>query len=223
MRLTHFSVQKLSALGAVALLVVGCSDSATGPDGSGNGFAQAVVTDDPNSTTPGASPAFRIAGNSESAAYTGTISGNMSVAISADGNVWYDLGSPNGIAVLAQHTSGGTNVHGEVAVPAGTWARVRLVIANGEATIHSGAVIDGITLTTDVNVTLGSGGQIVIEREIETFPVTADATVRTEILFDLNSELWVTKDNVDQGQASEEEVESAGRAETRTRSRDNVQ
>ena len=224
MRVTISEVHKLSMLGAVALLAAGCSDSATGPDGSGDGYAHALVTDNPNSMNPSAAgPAFHVSGSAESASYNGTISGNMNVAISADGQVWYDLGSLNGIAVQAQSTGSGTNVHGEVQVPAGTYARVRLTMQGAKATIQAGAVIGGLTLTSDVEMQLGSGGTIVIEREVSTFAVSVDAAARTEIVFDLNSELWITAENVQQEEASEEEVESAGRADTRNRPRDTVQ
>jgi hypothetical protein len=205
-----------------AVMTVGCSDDATGPDGTGNGFMQAIVTDNPNSESPTASvsPLFRISGSSQGAAYEGTISGQMRVSISADGETWYDLGSLNGIAVQAQSTVGGTNVHGEVTIAAGTYNRVRLVLRNATATIEAGAEIGGITLTTDVDVALGDGTDIVIEKEVETFTVTAEATARTEILFDLNSEAWITLDNVEQGEAPADQVEESCRTETREAARE---
>jgi hypothetical protein len=223
MKRTHL----LRASGAIlsagmVLAVAGCSDSASGPDGSGDGFAQAMVNDDPNSTTPSSSaaPAFRIAGSSESAQYEGTISGNMSVAMSADGEVWYDLGTPNGIAVEAQSTGSGTNVHGEVRVPAGTYARVRLIMEDASATIDAGATIGGVQFDAEVDVLLGNGGEIVIEKEVSTFTVSAEASTRIEIAFDLNSEAWLTAQNVENESASGQEVQEASRARTRSRDRE---
>lgn len=205
-----------AALG-LALALLGCSES-LGPDGSGTGFARALVSDDPSSTTPQAAasaPTFAIAGGSGSGGYTGTISGDVAVAISADGVVWYSLGSPNGTTVQLQASGGGADVHGEVTVPAGTYARVRLILRDAHMRIHAGSQIDGITLTADAQVSLGSGGEIVIEKRVPAFRVRADASVRTEILFDLNSERWMTRDNVESGTADEAEMQDNTTGRTR--------
>lgn len=224
MKRTHLMRASRAILPAAAMLIVAACSDASGPDGSGDGFAQAMVSDDPSSTSPSASAAaFRIAGNSATAQYTGEISGNMSVAISADGETWYDLGTPNGITVQAQSTGSGTNVHGEVQVPAGTYARVRLTMENARATINNGAVIGGITVNGNLQMQLGGGSEIVIEKEVSTFTVSADATTRTEIVFDLNSEVWVTEENVENESASGQEVQNASRADARSEPRDTQQ
>lgn len=214
MRLTR-AAALLVGLGMIG--VSGCGDDGTSPEGEG--FAQAIVSDNPNSTTPQAYPALHIAGSSGSSQYTGTISGNFSVAVSADGTVWHNLGSPNGITVQAQSTTNTTNVHGEVTIPAGTYARVRLTMSNARATVDAGGQIGGITLDADIEVTVAAGGEVVIEKQVQPFTVSGDASVRTEILFDLNSELWLTEQNAQDGDASGEEVDSATESRTRESAR----
>jgi hypothetical protein len=207
------------ALAAVALIgAAACSDSdaVLGPDGSGDGFVRALVVDQPSSSTSSApSASYAPAAGEETSSFSGTVSGQFSVAVSADGVVWYSLGSPNGVAVSVQSTGDSTDVHGEVKIPAGTYARVRLIMRNAHANLEAGSKIGGLTLTTDVEVSIGGGGEIVIEKQIPAFTVSANASTRTEILFDLNSEIWLNQQNAEDGEASGPEVRDSTDARTR--------
>lgn len=226
-------MQRAAALlGAAAIGLTGCSDGATGPDGGGGsggngagsggtGFARALLIDDPATTSPALQAplaAFRRAGTAS--AWSGTFHGSAQVAISVDGNVWIDLGNPGAVTVDAQSSGSETDVHGEVEVPAGTYARVRLVLDGMDAQLAAGSTIGGLSLTADATVSIGgTDGRVVIEQTVPPFAVSADASARTEILFDLNSEAWITETAVNQQTVADAAVAAAARSGTRPRTR----
>lgn len=214
----------ISALLGLAA-VAGCSDTASGPTG-GTGYARAFVTDDASaSAAPPAAPAPAPApAPSATSDYAGTISGRMSVSVSADGETWYDLGSPAEVSLDAHAAGNGASVTGDVTVPAGTYAYVRLTLSGASATVDAGSQFGPITLTADVDVMIGSGAEVVIEKQVPVFTISAGSDVRTDIVFDLNSELWLDGDAVQAHNASGQDVESSSTAGTKTSPRgDTVQ
>jgi len=199
---------------ALGFATVACDgNGGNGPNGD-MGFVSAAVVDNPAS--PNTSPAMTSQAEPQGASasqYEGTIRGDMAVEISADGVVWYELGAPAQVAVQAQHGNG-TTVHTEVTVPEGQYVFIRLRMENAQAELHAGAVIGSLTLSTDITVMINNGAEVVIEKQVPAFTVSADASVRTEIVLDLNSELWITEGSVESGSAEEAEVEEATTAET---------
>ena len=215
----HFS-RNAAALVAVALASAGCSDDGTGPDGSGNGYARAVMMDDPNVTNQHATAPTLQLSRSGVAAYTGSFTGTAQIAISADGDTWIDLGSPAQVSVEAQSASDETVVHGEATVPAGTYTRIRVTFEGVNIELDAGSTIGGLTLTAGATVVVGGGdGEVVIEKQVSGFTVAADADARTEVVFDLNSEAWVTESAVTGGVVSDAQVQSEMSAWTRAGSR----
>lgn len=182
-----------------------CDDDPAAPGGDDTGTVEAVVTDDPQSASPSAATLVRRS-TAPAAVFTGTASGDFRVDISTDGSTWVQLGSLNGISLELQSAIDETSVHGEQTVAAGTYTRVRLVLENAAADLSAGSVIGGITLGADASVSVAGGGQVVIERAVQ-FQVTASS--RTRVVFDLNSEAWITESAVTAGTAAQSEVEAS--------------
>jgi hypothetical protein len=97
-------------------------------------------------------------------------------------------------------------VHGEQSVPVGTYSRVRLVIDGAAAELTAGSVVGTITLGVDTSVSIAADGQVVIDLAIAPFTVEGDTNTR--ILFDLNSEAWLTESAVAVGTVAEADVVS---------------
>ncbi len=193
---------------ALALALAGCDDDGTAPGGQ-QGFASAIVTDDPTATSPSASgPLFAGSAASEAALYSGSITADLAVAISADGTTWIELGPPAALSLTAQ-AAGTTAIHSDAAVPAGSFNRIRLRLQNASVEVLAGSTIGGITIVTDVSVSVNGGDDVEIIMTVPAFEVAADASVRTEVFLDLNSELWITEEAVQTGTASEGDLEAA--------------
>lgn len=183
--------------------LAGCGDDSTGPE---TGRAEAFVGDDPGSAATMALLAGEPADGSSGASltFTGTAAGDFQASVSADGNTWIDLGSPNGITVQLQSSGKGTTVHGAQTVPAATYARARLILRDVEITVNAGSQVDGVTLETDAKLDLALDEELVLEREVG--PVTATVDSGIEVLFDLNAEAWLTAEAVTTGTLSESQV-----------------
>ena len=176
---------KLNLLGmlVIALLGAGCSDD--------KGRIEALLVDDPQ--TPMAPPAMSEqaapADQSSPDGFSGSLNGEVQVAISIDGSTWVDLGKPKAVTVSLQSTDGAT-VYGRVDAPIGIYNRVRLTFSNVEARLSAGSTWGGMTLTTQVNVLLGgSDHQVVVEKSVSPFEVRASST--SMIRFDMNAETWI--------------------------------
>lgn len=201
------TIAQLTLIGMLGF-VAGCSDN----DPIDAGSASAVLTDD-----AGSSSALRESDSSAGMAvsqnsFSGTFSSDAQVSISAEGATWVDLGSPASAQVALQSSGDETTVHANAVVPAGTYTRVRLILSGGEANIDAGAVLGGITFTGSVSMSVGgTDNEVVIEKTVDPFTVTADSHVR--ILFDLNSELWVNQQNAEDEEVEDEEVEDSTTAD----------
>lgn len=194
---------------AIALAVTGAfvaceDDDPTGPDGD-DGDVEAFVIDDPASTSP--SVTDRVGTNTVAAAViSGFVTGDARVDISVDGTEWIELGSMSDINLDLQSSTDQASVNGETSVPVGSYTMVRLVLDGAAAQVLAGSDIGGVVVGADATVTVGDGGQITIERQVQ-FNVSADTD--THIVFDLNSEQWITQTAVTAGQASEASVDAS--------------
>lgn len=201
-RRTLFRSTTIVAL-ALAAGWVGCGDDATG---TSEARVSATVHDQ-NPQTQSASLASLLALQS-SAAFSGTVSGDARVEVSADGDTWVQLEDAAGVDVQLQSSDGETTVHSDVSVPVESVAHVRLVLSGAEAQIEAGSTVGGLTLDSGTTLALGSSGEIVIEKQLEqSVDLTADSDAR--VSFDLNSEAWVTQDNVEATAVPESEIEGA--------------
>jgi hypothetical protein len=171
------------------------------------GRAQAIVRDDPDRAAALVAAATIGEAPFAAPAYSGSFTSNTNVAISADGQTWVDLGSPNGITIKL-HSRDSTTVHGEVDVPVGTYAHVRVTLRTAQARIAAGGSVGGITLATELSLTLGgSDAQVVVQKQVQPFQVSAGS--RTAIVFELNSEAWATAQNAQDRMVDDAEVQAS--------------
>lgn len=200
----------IAAVLAILGTTAACSDN--DPVEARPGSASAVITDDASSSGAFQSDegsAYRSEGAST---FSGSLNADAEVAISADGQTWIDLGSPTRVNVALQSSGDETAVHTNASVPATTYSRVRLTLSGGQANVDAGALLGGITFSSALAIRVGgSDNRVVIEKEVQPFTVTADAHAR--IIFDLNSEGWVDKENAEDETAEDEEVEDSATAD----------
>lgn len=197
----HSVGQITALLVAFALPLTACSDEDTTGPGQDSGQMTAQMQDGPNGGTSSTQVAF------SHASMSGSMSADAKVQVSADGSAWVDLGSPQSVDMQLHTTGNATTVHSNASVNTGTYAHVRLVLENADATIDAGSTIGATVLGADVNLSIGGGGQVVIEKQIQ--PVTVSADSQTTVVFDLNSAAWVTEDNLTAQAVSEAEIQSA--------------
>lgn len=196
-----------TVLAAVALtgLATACTDN--DPIEGGMASATAVITDDASSSLRSDAGLA----NQSAGTYAGTFTGDAQVSIGAEGEAWVDLGSPTPATVELQSTRDETTVHAGAMIPAGLYTRVRLILTGAEATVGAGAVLEGVTVTSDSRIAVGgSDNQVVIEKAVQPFTVNARAHAR--ILFDLNSEGWIHRQSVEEESAEDEEVRESATA-----------
>jgi len=190
--------------GTIALLLViaACSD-----DGEPTGVsaqatvATAVVTDNPSSTSSNGS------GGSGSSTYSGTLTGTVETQISVDGQSWVSLGPPRAVSLALQSTNNSAQLAANATISAGTYAHVRLVFNSGVQAQLSGTV--GGTTASGTVIAIGSG-QVVIQKQIQ--PVTVRAGTTVSVVWDLNSELWLTSSTMQSRTAASAAIQAAAYA-----------
>lgn len=194
------------ALGAVAF---GCGES-TAP--SEPGVLQAVVRDDPT-TRIAALPGngFRLAHHKESGSkyYHGSLIAEMQVLVSADGASWTALGAARAATVALQDEEAETPIHEAGAVPSGTYRYVRLVLGDASASLTAGSTLGETELQSDTPLHVGDGsGAIMVDRELPA-PLDLGPGQTVILVFDLNSEAWVSGDAASVGRADPAGLEAA--------------
>jgi len=186
MKILSRSVAILALVGGP--LACGGDDNGGGPGGPGR--AQGVIVDQ------------------ELASFSGTITGNVQVSMSEDSTVWVNLGSLNGITIQLQTDGDTTNVHGQQAVPAAFYTWVRLTFDGAQANLDAGSVFGGTTLATNTSVDLGGSDDRVEVVKPLNFTVVESTTMRTSLVFDLNSEDWLTEASVNAGVVEDAPMEN---------------
>jgi hypothetical protein len=198
-----------------ALMATACGDDVTGPDGSA-GMVEAYVED----RSPEAAAAFTTAPGEEASSpafspgYSGSLNGRAQVSISTDGETWIELGPPRSVSVALQASGEGAEVHGAVEVPAGVYTYVRLVLDDAWANVAAGSTFGPITLDAAIDVTLGSGAEVTVEKSVPPFEVRADT--HTRVTWSLNSHLWLDQEAAEEEEVAEEEVAEAAEPRTET-------
>lgn len=186
-----------------ALVPLACEDDAIGTSQAG----VTAVVEDENPDAQAAAFASLLPLQT-AADYSGTLSGDTRVDVSADGETWVQLGDATQIELELQSAGDEVAVHSDVTVPLETFAFARLVLDGADVEIDPGSTIGGVTLESSATLTIGSGTQVTVEQQLEQeldLDVGSDAT----LTFDLNSETWVTQDNLDDMIVSEAELRSA--------------
>lgn len=198
----NFQLRRYCGSIALFFVIAACSDD-DGPTGvsAQATVATAVATDNPSSTSSAGS------GGSGSSTYSGTLTGTVETQISVDGQSWVSLGQPRAVSLSLQSTTNSAQLAANATVPAGAYAYVRLVFNSGAQAQVTGT-IGGATASGTV-IALGSG-QVVIQKKIQPVTISAGATVR--VVWDLNSELWVTSSTIQSRTAGSAAIQAAAYA-----------
>lgn len=91
-------------------------------------------------------------------------------------------------------------------VSAGAYGRVRLVFENVHGNLSSGLQVSSGLLTGSVNVDMQGDGSVTVERSVS---VTAGAGATTNLLIDLNSDVWMNQASATSHTVSEAAFASA--------------
>lgn len=169
------------AAAAVLPLLAACGGGTSTSIGAQTTVSSVVLDDNPSSTSSSGT------GGSGTGTYGGTLTGNVQAQLSMDGQTWYSLGQPANVSVALQSTTTATQLTANASIPVGTYAYARLVFSSGAQAQATGTIAG--TSYAGTTVSLGSG-QVIIEKKIQPKQVSAGSTVT--LVWDLNSELWLS-------------------------------
>ena len=182
-----------------ALLAAGCADT-TRPEAVYMGTLNVVVADD---------------GVGAPGSFEGRLSADFRVSISRDGSDWVHLGVPTQVDLELQDAGGALILHPPIDVPAGTYPYMRIVGGWGLARIEGGAEVGGRSFPDPVHLRVGEE-RLAIETRLPMAIFVAPGGHMT-LRLDLNSEAWVSPENLEAGRVPQTDVETAltGRAHDR--------
>ena len=195
----------IALLAPLAFCAGGCGENAIGPitggEGEGNtGFA-VLVTDDPaNDPTSGPQ---RVAPQ----AVEGVFAGSIRVSLRNDEDALVDLGLMQDAEVELQEGGDSLRLADLSRPPADDYVGIQLRFEGVDVTILSGSEVGDSTLTENVVLDIGSGGLATIEIATQSFAI--DSETDLDIVVDLNSELWITGDNIDDTIVSQADLANA--------------
>jgi len=183
----------------VFLLLLGalpaCGELTSG--GFGETEVYATADDDPESDALARSSAPRLQGAAPPApgansaavlALEGSLETRLQVFLRTDASAsWVEI--TDGPVDLTLDLDGEPDESaGENQVSAGSYSHVRVVFHRVEALVTGGLVVEGVPITGEVGVELGSGGTLTVERDVDV-EVVADGSL--ELLVDLNASVWL--------------------------------
>lgn len=172
-------------------LVAACGEDAINPvtGGEGNGATgfSVLITDDPeNDPGPGTGP---------TADLIGEMTGSIRVLLRNDADALVDLGTMQDLEIALQHGADSVRLSDLSRPPTDTYTGIQLRFEGVTVTVESGSEVGDSTLASDVVMNIGSASLATVEIATETFDVDSDSDM--DIVVDLNSELWVTGENLD--------------------------
>lgn len=180
----------------VAPALGACADSTT--SANGGTISSVTLNDNPSSaTSTGAT-------SGSDGSYTGTLTGTAQVQVSTDAQSWVNVGDPASVSIALQSTGSVTTLGASARVPAGTYAYVRLVFDPGAQATVTGNV--GGTNYNGQVVALGSG-QVIIQKQVSPREISAGSSF--SVVWDLNSELWLTSTTLQAHAVTAAAVQSA--------------
>lgn len=186
------------ALSAVVLSTVGCGDT-TRPEAVFMGTLNVVVTDDGIDARSADAPG--------PVGFEGRLSADFRVSISPNGTHWVSLGVPAEIDLALQAPGAALRLHPPVDVPAGTYPYLRITGGWGVARIKGGADVGGRSFPDPVHLRVGENRLHIETRLPKAIFVAPGGHMSVEI--DLNSERWISRDNIEAGTVPETDVETA--------------
>lgn len=188
-------------IGLLSLTVIGCGDAIdqlTAGEGSGTtGFA-VVVTDDPANDP---SPVVQRAGPLAIAA---ELDGAIRVALRNDADALVELGTDQHAFLELQQPGDSLRLADMSRPPTDTYVAIQIRFEGVSVTVFSGSEVGDSTLTDDRVLSLGSGGLATVEIATLPFDVASESVL--DLVLDLNSELWLTDDNVAAGTVSQADL-----------------
>lgn len=197
------------ALTAVAIFGLTACDDTSGPEGPGS--MDVVMHDDTTEassvSSPNTAPPAQAPGT-----FSGTFDGDVLLQVSADGETWVDVSSPASVTVDLQSDSE-TTIATDSTVAAGSYSHVRVVISNATAHIASGAQIGGVTYDAAIDISVGSGSEVTVEKEM--FPFSIDGDTELIVSVDLNSDSWVDALSAESKTAAEADIQAGVAVEVR--------
>ena len=185
-----------------ALAGAACSDDDPTDVSVETGTVSARMTDAPDPVPVPGGNAAQI-----QSAFSGSFAGDARVEIYSESEGWVEVANAQSVQMDLGGTAQadlGSNTEVRADVP---YTKVRMTISGGAATIDAGATLGGLVLLADLNLSLGTNGDVTIEKDVTPFTVQADASSTLQI--DLNSELWVTDSNATAEAVTEAEMAAA--------------
>lgn len=177
----------LALAATLVLPLAGCSDDDPIAPG-GAGTVEVVVHD---AAPPSGSPSFDPPTSADLTSVSGEFRADARVEVFVDGD-WQDLSGFTSLDVRADLQEGESSV-ASASVEARTYERVRIVLQNARSELDGSTIIDLGPIGVSVNVIVGGGGELVVERN-QPLQVQADGTTR--LVLELNSAAWLDSEAV---------------------------
>ena len=154
-------------------------DPVTGGEGSGSEGFTVVVTDDP--------------GN-EDATLQGTVTGSIRVSLRNDAGAVVSLGVADDIEIPL-HEGDTIRLEGLTRPPTDDYTAVLLRLEGVDVEVEAGSQVGDSTLSNNVTLDVGGSSTAAVDVLVPVFSV--DNSNVMEIVIDLNSEGWITGENLD--------------------------
>lgn len=155
-------------------------DPVTGGEGSGSEGFRVVVTDDP--ATAGET-------------LQGTVTGTIRVALRNDAGSLVSLGVADDVEIELHEGADTVALEGLSRPPLDDYTAVQLRFEGVVVEVLAGSEVGDSTLAQNVVMDVGTAGNAVVDVLVPVFGVDAASVI--EIVVDLNSEGWVTGENLD--------------------------
>lgn len=200
----------LAAAALAPLPLLSCGD-ATAPADTGS--VRALIADDPGSDVASAAVTaepFRFAHHKSFGAdyYHGTLTARVEVQISTDGVRFVGLGPAASVSVPLQDTERSAEAASSAGVPVGTYTHLRLVFQEAAAAIEPGSAIGGLEIDSEIVVPVGEATAFAVEAELSV-PLAVRSGKEATLAVELNSQRWLTEDNIVAGRVPAAAVGSA--------------
>lgn len=178
----------------LSLAGIACGDAidqVTGGEGSGATGFGVVVTDDPGND-PGPGPQ-RVAPE----AIAAELEGSIRIALRNEADDLVDIGIEQDAFFELQQVGDSLRLRGLSRPPSDTYVGIQIRFEGVTVTVFQGSEVGNTTLSGTEVLALGSGGLATVE--IATLPFDVDSEAVLDLVLDLNSELWITEDNIEVG------------------------
>ncbi len=185
----------------LALPLTACGeDDLTGPTAH-EGTLEALIQD----RTPAESPAAVMGVDGQGHNVEGEFRGDLRFQVHVDGD-WIDLAGMTEVTASTELQSGERRSAATAQVEAQTFERARVVVTNAETQLEAGSVIGTEIIDALVSLSIGGGGELVVELSA---PLTVEADATTQVVLELNSRGWLTGSSAEAGAVSATAFETA--------------